>query len=101
MFAFLLVLVNVIISNTILNYCDGQSYPTNGVSYLDNRIPDKKFHLIKISPSDENEAIQFLKDLNNEMGILSNKYTIAAWNFETNLTKTNAIVSERAQAEVC
>ena len=39
--------------------------------------------------SDESKAIEFLKEYNEKLGKLSNAYSIASWNYNTNLTDAN------------
>ncbi len=40
--------------------------------------------------TNEDEAIAFLEQYNEEYGALLNKYVKASWNYETNLTDENA-----------
>ena len=42
--------------------------------------------------TNENEAITFLEQYNEEYGALLNSYVKASWNYETNLIDANAIL---------
>ena len=57
-------------------------------------------HVVANYSRDEDEAKVFLEELNKRMAELNNKNTIAQWNFHTNLTETNANISDKMQLEV-
>lgn len=66
--------------------------PTNGVVISLKRKPVRPdIHELN---SDENEAKAFLAAYNKEYAPLLNKFTVATWNWETNITDYNAKIAE-------
>ena len=50
--------------------------------------------------SNEEEAKDFLKEYNEKYGNLLNEYTIASWNYETNITDENEALKNDIQLKV-
>ena len=50
--------------------------------------------------TNETEAIEFLAKYNEEYGKLLNEYTVASWNYETNITDVNEATSQEAAIKV-
>ena len=56
----------------------------------------------KVLPKNNNEeeAKDFLKEYNEKYGNLLNEYTIASWNYETNITDENEELKNDIQLKV-
>ena len=50
--------------------------------------------------TNETEAIEFLEEYNQVYGKLLNDYTLASWNYETNITDENEAVVQECQLRV-
>ena len=61
----------------------------NGHPNPNRRMADGKLN------TNEDEAQAFLSRYNAEYGVLLNRYVIASWNYETNLTDANAEILVR------
>ena len=51
--------------------------------------------------TNEEEAKQFLQDYNQKYGHLLNNFTLASWNYETNLTNQNEETMTQNKLKVC
>ena len=50
--------------------------------------------------TNETAAIEFLAEYNERYGKLLNEYTLASWNYETNITNENEEISQEAGVKV-
>ena len=55
---------------------------------------------IQAQNTDEDEANAFLEDYNEIYGKLLNNYTIASWNYETNITDENSQIASDSKLQM-
>ena len=55
---------------------------------------------IQAQNTDEDEANAFLEDYNDIYGKLLNNYTIASWNYETNITDENSQIASDSKLQM-